>query len=266
MAAEKVNVHLVVQYDGSGFHGFQKQAGVRTVQGELERGLGELLGQGVELSASSRTDAGVHAMGQSVSFRVARGGLPPERIAPAAARFLPEDILAVSSREAPPEFHARHSATGKEYMYLCYRSAHTTLPVLRRNALRVPEKLDVGAMRKGAGHFAGTHDFSSFAGKDDAERDPVKTIFGFGVSEWRRFIVFRVRGSGFLYRMVRAMVGTLLEVGAGSRGADGIPETLAARSRGAAGRTAGPEGLYLMRVFYEEPVSGEGLEGLENIF
>lgn len=260
MTTEKVNVHLTVQYDGSEFHGFQRQKGVRTVQGELERGLGELLGEEIELSAASRTDAGVHALGQSAGFRCARGGVPPERIAPAAARFLPPDILIRGSREVPDDFHARFSAKGKEYLYLCYRSPHA-LPVLRRNALSVPGELDVEAMRKAAGSFVGTHDFTSFGNREAEERDPVKTIFGFGLAGWRGFVVFRVRGSGFLYRMVRAMVGTLLEVGGGSRGAGDVAGILKARDRGAAGRTVGPQGLYLMRVFYEEPVSGEGLDG-----
>lgn len=260
-----MNAHMIVRYDGSDFHGFQRQAGLRTVQGELEAALEGLLGERVELSASSRTDAGVHAAGQSVSFRYSGAGAPPDRLAAALLRRLPADVSAVSSREAPEDFDARFSAKGKEYVYVCYRSA-VEVPGLRRYATAVSEGLDAGEMSRAAALFEGERDFSSFGNNSGVERDPVKRICGARVVERGRFVFIRVVGSGFLYKMVRTIAGTLLEVGEGRRRAEDIPVIIEARNRGAAGRTAGAAGLHLARVFYGEERLEGALEGPWDFF
>ncbi|MEW6202456.1 MAG: tRNA pseudouridine synthase A, partial [bacterium] len=183
---------MLVQYDGTDFHGFQKQpGGVRTVQGELENALSNLLGEQVEIIGASRTDAGVHAFGQVVNFILhtqtslgvaqtslgvhgkSRREIPPDKIAYAIRRFLPPDISVVSSEEVAQDFHARFNAKAKVYVYVCYRS-HQAIPFLRRNALEVNPDVRADKMHEAAQYFLGTHDFSSFRNESDAAADPVR--------------------------------------------------------------------------------------------
>ncbi|MEW5945392.1 MAG: tRNA pseudouridine(38-40) synthase TruA [bacterium] len=249
--ARTVNVRLVVQYDGTLFHGFQKQPGVRTVQETLEEALRALLGEPVRVTGASRTDAGVHALGQSVNFTAAVPAIPPSRIAPALARFLPRDLAAVSSAEAPPDFNARFHARRKTYRYVCYRSLRP-VPFLRNHALNVRPGTKTAPMRVGCAHVVGEHDFSAFRsrGGEDDDGSAVRTIYDFSIEEKDPFIVFTVEGSGFLYRMVRTMVGTLLEVGLGRRAPGDLKRIIESRERSSAGPAAPPHGLYLIRVEY----------------
>lgn len=244
------NIRVLLQYDGTDFHGFQKQqGGVRTVQGELEDALFNLLGEQEEIIGASRTDAGVHALGQVVNFKASHGVIPPDKVAAAAHRFLPSDISLVSSEGVPLDFHARYSAKSKEYLYVCYRSPHP-IPFLRRNALEVHPDINIERMREASACFIGTHDFSAFRNESDTPVDPVKTIYSFDVEERDKFVLFRVKGSGFLYRMVRNMAGTLLEVGRGRWKSEYVREILLSCDRVAAGPTLPPHALYLLRVEY----------------
>lgn len=246
-----VNIKLTLSYDGSGFHGFQKQkGGERTVQGELERALGALAGEAGETVGASRTDAGVHALGQCVSFRYA-GPVPPDRVAAALNTLLPRDVTAAVSEAAPDDFHARFSTVAKTYCYVCVESPHV-VPVFRGLALNLPRRLDRERVRDALGAFIGTHDFSAFANVSDTPRDPVKTIHAFELVERPPFLVFRVTGSGFLYRMVRNMAGAAIEAGAGRCDAERIRAALADRGRAPGIPTLPPQALYLVRVHYTE--------------
>jgi tRNA pseudouridine38-40 synthase len=242
-------VKLVVSYDGTAFHGFQKQPGdLRTVQSELETALGMLLEESVEVFGASRTDAGVHAVGQVVHFTTEKQ-LPPERISVALRRWLPPDITAAHSEAADDDFHARFSARGKLYHYLINRSAAPP-PFLRNIACNVHGALDLGTMERALGHLAGEHDFSAFMNKGSEPSTTVRTMFDLSLMENDSFLVFSLHGSGFLYRMVRNIVGTMLEVGRGRLDPDEVRDILDSGDRGRAGQTAPPQGLYLIRVDY----------------
>ena len=250
MDSGDVNVKMVIQYDGTRFCGFQRQKqGERTVQDTLEGALAELTGGPIKTDGAGRTDSGVHALGQVVSFR-SGARVPAERIARALRRYLPDDLQAVSSEAVEADFHARFSAKGKEYQYTIYQ-AEAPIPTLRRYALYVPGRLDVDEMRRALSFMEGTRDFSALGNEGTSKGNPVKTIFSAQVEVKGRLIIFRVHGSGFLYRMVRNIVGTALEVGRGKESADWIPGLLDRGDRSAAGPAIGPQGLCLMKVDYE---------------
>lgn len=243
---------MIVSYDGTHFHGFQRQPGeMRTVQGELERSLEELLGERAEVYGASRTDAGVHAIGQVVHFTT-ESRIPPERIARALGRYLPDDLAAVDSSPGDEAFHARFSAVGKLYHYLINRSPAPSL-LLRNAAHSAPGPLDVPKMAEALKLLIGEHDFSAFGNKGSAPASPVRRMYRLGVDEKGGFLVFRLHGSGFLYKMARNIVGTMLEVGRGRLKPEEIGEILLSRDRDAAGPAAPPNGLYLVRVFYDRP-------------
>lgn len=242
-------IKLVIQYDGTGFHGFQKQLrGERTVQGEVDVALEQLFGTPVVSAGAARTDAGVHAFGQVMSF-FADTTIPPDKIAAALRPFLPEDIQAVSSSEQDDYFSARFSATGKEYRYLFYKSP-ANIPFLRNRAYHVMKQLDVVAMKNALRHMEGEHDFSSFRNENNVESTPIRKIFFTDVEEQGIFTTVVIRGSGFLYRMVRNIAGTALSVGRGRTKPEDIPGIIESRDRTKAGQTLPPEGLYLVKVYY----------------
>ena len=244
----------VVEYDGTDFHGWQVQDGHRTVQEVLEGVLASVLGERVPVTASGRTDAGVHAEGQVVSFRAATA-LPPERIAAAVNARLPRDAALLSLADAPPGFHATRDAVSKVYRYLIL-PGRIPRPLLRRTTWRVPQPLDLRRMREGAAHLVGRHDFASFRSNPGPEaegRGTVRTIHRIDVRrvDVRRrggLVAVEVEGDGFLYNMVRSIAGTLVEVGRGRWEPARVREILEARDRGRAGPTAPARGLTLVSV------------------
>lgn len=244
------NIKLILAYDGTAYHGFQiqKGTGLRTVQEELEKALGTLTGEDIAVIGSGRTDAGVHAQGQVISF-TCNSRIPAERFPLALNSLLPRDIVAWEACEVPPDFHARFSAKGKTYKYTIYNHRHLS-PFWRYYAYHVPVSLDLPLMVQGSKHFLGTHDFRGFCAKDTAVKDYVRTIFKCDVEKAGPFLTVTVSGDGFLYNMIRIMVGTLLEIGLGKRAPEEIPFLLEAGERKLSGVTLPPQGLCLWSVQY----------------
>lgn len=243
------NFKLTVCYDGSRYKGWQKQGNAEnTIQGRLENALGGILGEPVEISGSGRTDAGAHAKMQVASFRAATK-MPPEEILERLRSVLPEDIGALSLSIAEPRFHARLSCVGKTYVYRVWNSRCPNV-FERRFMYTVADPLDLGAMQKAAEYFLGSHDFSAFCSLKRMKRSAVRHIDLLRVERIGDEIRFTVSGDGFLYNMVRIIVGTLLEVGKGIIAPDAIPDILASLDRQNAGYTAPAKGLCLEEVRY----------------
>jgi tRNA pseudouridine38-40 synthase len=241
----------IISYDGTLFSGYQVQPGKRTVQGEIQKALTKLnKGVNIRVSASGRTDAGVHARGQVIHFDTSLE-IEPARWQIALNSLLPDDIAVSSAEIVPQDFHARFGAAGKEYRYFLLLSKHRN-PFQRNYAYQYPLELNYDAMREASNQLLGTHDFTSFCSAKTEVEDRVRTLKEIDFFEENGMLVFRFVGNGFLYNMVRILVGTLLEVGNGRRAADTMQGLLASKDRTLAGKTAPGHGLYLWQVFYDE--------------
>lgn len=244
------NVRLLVSYDGTDFHGWQFQPGLRTVAGELSQALRRVLAHPVNLMASGRTDAGVHAAGQVVNF-VTSCPIPSPKIRYAISARLPTDVAVLDSADVSAEFHATHSAVGKLYRYRIHNVPRR--PVCRlaqRYTYHYWDPLDVGRMRAAASHFVGTMDFTAMASSGCRRETMVRSVFRCDIERHYDEVRIDVQGSGFLYNQVRNMVGTLIEVGRGHWAADRVAEILAGGDRARAGPTAPARGLCLQWVRY----------------
>jgi tRNA pseudouridine38-40 synthase len=248
------NLKLILSYDGAEFSGWQVQPDAATVQGTLASAIGRITGEKVLPQGSGRTDAGVHALAQVMTF-VTSSPVPTENFLKALNDILPASVRVLDVKEMPAEFHARHSARGKTYRYRIYREAICP-PFLARYVWHCPYPLNEEAMARAARLVVGEQDFTSFAavdperGREGEPASNVRTIFS---SAWERAgeeFVYTVRGSGFLHHMVRNLVGTFILVGRGTLQADDIARILEARNRSAAGATAPAAGLYLVEVEY----------------
>jgi len=241
---------LTLAYDGTNFCGWQFQPGQQTVQGELQRAWNEITGETARMTATSRTDAGVHALGQVVGIDTESRLSAMELLGGINAK-LPKDIVLLSIEGAPSEFHATHDARRKRYRYQIHNARHRPL-FERTHVWHVPQALDVAAMRQAGQTLVGTHDFASFQSTGSERESTVRTIFAVDVNcrtgGESPPIVIEVEGDGFLYNMVRIIVGTLVEVGLGRREVDSLEKVLASCDRRQAGRTAPPQGLMLLRV------------------
>jgi tRNA pseudouridine38-40 synthase len=243
------NFKAVLCYDGTRYRGWQRQGNTdNTIQAKLETTLSRLLEQPIEVAGSGRTDAGAHAMGQVISFRACTEQTA-EAVLAGLRAYLPQDIGVFSVEEMPPRFHARLSAWAKTYHY---RIWNTDAPnVFARNYVwQVPEPLDLTAMREAAQRFLGTHDFAAFCSAHGKKKSTVRTIHTLELVQSGDELCIQVTGDGFLYNMVRIIVGTLVEIGKGTRTADSITATLETGDRQLAGMTAPAQGLCLMEVFY----------------
>ena len=242
------NLRLDICYDGTRYRGWQRLTGVEnTIQGKLEQTLSRLLGESVEVSGSGRTDAGVHAKLQIANFHC-DSAMPCDEILSQLRRYLPEDIGIYSCREVSPRFHARLNALEKTY---CYRIWNSDSPCVfdRRYVSVLSEKLDTEAMRSAALHFIGEHDFSAFCGNPKMKKSTVRIIRSVEIEGVGDEIRISVTGNGFLYNMMRILVGTLVEVGLGQRSPQSIPSLFGGK-RDQAGQLMPPQGLCLMEVFY----------------
>ena len=242
------NIRLDICYDGTRYNGWQRQTSHdNTIQGKLETALSRILGEPIEVSASGRTDTGVHARGQVANFHTG-SGMECGEILAELRKYLPEDIGIYSCREVSPRFHARLNALEKTYQY---RLWNTAAPCVfeRRYVAVMEEQLDLQKMRAGAEHLIGTHDFSAFCANKKMKKSTVRTIKSFGIQRVGDEIRFTVTGNGFLHNMVRILVGTLIEVGRGERSVESLPSLFGAK-REDAGFLAPGKGLCLMEVRY----------------
>lgn len=242
------NYRLTLSYDGTRYRGWQRLPTGMTVQGRVEAALSELFGVPVEVHGSGRTDAGVHARAQVVSFTAPE--LPVQTALCRLRHLLPEDIGAVSLEAAPPRFHARLSAVEKTYVYRIWNS-ETPDVFERRFRVQLPQNFDLQAMQTAAQQLLGTHDFRSFCANKQFKKSSVRTLTRCEIVRNGEELRFILAADGFLYHMARILVGTLLEVGSGKRSAEELPAIFSARSREAAGETAPAKGLCLWEVRYE---------------
>ena len=246
------NVRALIAYDGSRFFGWQRQEGFPSVQAALEEALEGLAGARVIVHGSGRTDTGVHALGQVAHFHVATA-LADDRLRHALNFHLPEGVVVRRLETCADGFHARFHARAKRYAYLV-QTARFRPPFGRTLAHWVPDPLDLAAMRRAAALLVGRHDFAAFASSGSPRVSTVRTLSHARLVARRRRVALVVQADGFLYPMVRALAGTLLEVGRGRMAPEDVAAILRSRDRRLAGPTAPAEGLYLVAVRYAEPV------------
>ena len=242
------NIVLTIQYDGSRFDGWQKQGNTQnTLQGKFEAILSRMTGEETELHGSGRTDAGVHAMGQIANFRT-ECDLPIDEMMDYINHYLPRDAAVIAIREGAPRFHARLNARGKHYRY---RIRTSSVPDIfsRRFVWELGKNCDIGAMRSAAEQLCGKHDFTSFCDNKRMKKSAVRNIERIDITETEGELVLDFYGDGFLYHMIRILVGTLIDIGSGA--SYDIPAVLEGRSRALAGPLAPAQGLCLMEVFYD---------------
>ena len=243
------NFKMILQYEGTRYQGWQRQESTgNTIQGKLETLLSKMCGRAVEIQGSGRTDAGVHAAGQVANAHM-ETDMTPEEILSYMNSYLPEDIGVLSVEEVPERFHSRLNAKGKTY---CYQVINSEIPRVfeRRYAYCFAEKLDDDSMRKAAAYLCGTHDFAAFTSAKKSKKSTVRTIDEIRIEREGDMLCFTFSGNGFLFHMVRILMGTLLEVGAGKRIPEDIQGILESKNRSMAGALVPAKGLTLVEVRY----------------
>ncbi len=254
------NVLIKIEYDGTNFKGWQIQPHERTVQGEIEHVLKYIAGEDVHIHGTSRTDSGVHALGQCATFEW-DCPMPVEKLPEVMNRRFgaggegrsgaPGDIRILSAEVVPDDFHARYSCTGKTYRYIIDKTGDI---FVRNRAFQYPgaDSLDIDAMRKAAEFIVGTHDFKCFETSGGTPRETtVRTVSRLEITDGEQSIRIEITGDGFLYNMVRIIVGTLVEAGDGRRTPESVKDAIESLDRGNAGFTAPPQGLYLKEIYFE---------------
>ena len=244
---------LTIAYDGSAYQGWQVQKTGTGVQEKIEAALAKMFPSVKRIHSSSRTDTGVHALGMVAHVEIPRTEfkMPVARLALALNANLPQDIRVVSAARCRADFHARFDAGGKQYRYFVWNN-RTMNPLLRHQAWHVPHQLDLAAMRAAAKHFIGKHDFKSFAASRNYEMEStVRTLARCDLKKSGAQLTFIIEGDGFLYKMCRGIVGTLIQIGQGKIPPSEIKNILASRDRRVAGMNAPAHGLVLWKVFYE---------------
>ena len=247
-----IKIKLTVAYDGTEYEGWQVQKVGRGVQQVVEEAIAAIFQEHYRIHGSSRTDTGVHARGM-----IAHVEIPREKLRMTMAKVplalnanLPEDIRIMDAREVPASFHARFDAKGKQYRYFVY-NYHSMDPLLRRQAWHVPQELNLEEMRRALKPFLGKRDFAAFANNRNYEMETtVRTLTRCDLLRTGPLLTFLIEGDGFLYKMCRGIVGTIVQVGQGKFSAADVERMLAARDRRMAGMTAPAHGLVLWKVFY----------------
>ena len=245
------NIRLTIEYDGKDFNGWQKQPNKLNIQGEIERAIESLTGdEKVDLIASGRTDAGVHALGQVANFKTNNESIPIEKFAMALNTKLKRSIRVIYAEEVNERFHSRYTCKRKTYRYVINNNECESA-IYRNFEYHMPVRLNVEAMKKAIKYFEGEHDFKAFKASGTSSKSSVRTIYLAEVKEAEQGrIHIELTGNGFLYNMVRIIAGTLVDVGMGKIPVENIPEIIAEGDRSKAGKTLSPSGLFLMKVEY----------------
>lgn len=242
------NLLLTISYDGSNYHGWQVQKNAVTVQEVFQNAVKKLFKQNIDIKGCSRTDSGVHANKYCVSFKTDTD-IPCENIIMALNSYLPDDIAVLNCTDMDIDFHARYNIVKKEYVYIINNSKIRN-PFLRNYAFWYRYDIDTDYLNEQAQAFVGTYDYSGFCSSNSGVEDTVRTVHSFEVSRKGDLVYFKVSADGFLYNMVRIMVGTLLFVNEGKIKKDELKNVILSKNRKLAGKTAPPQGLYLNDVFY----------------
>lgn len=242
------NIKLIIEYDGKGFNGWQKQPDKLNIQGEIEKAIEEITGEKVDLTASGRTDAGVHSLGQTANFKT-ESKIPIEKFAKAINSRLKKSVVIKSAEEVDERFHSRYSVKSKTYRYIINNSENGTA-IYRGLEYHVPMKLDYEKMNEAIKYFIGEHDFKAFKASGTSSKSSVRTILDGSVRKEGERIIIEITGTGFLYNMVRIISGTLLEVGLGKIKPEEITDIINSQDRIKAGKTLPAHGLYLLEVNY----------------
>lgn len=243
------NIKLTIEYDGKDFNGWQKQPNKLNIQGSIEQAIYQITGEEVELNASGRTDAGVHALGQVANFKT-NSNIPIEKFAIAINTKLKKSIRILKAEEVDERFHSRLSCKRKTYRYIINNSEQGTA-IYRNLETNIPYLLDETKMNEAAKYFIGEHDFKAFKASGTSSKSSVRTIYDAKVYRQGDRIYIELTGNGFLYNMVRIISGTLVEVGMGKIHPEKIAEIIQSKNREKAGKTLPPQGLYLVEVEYE---------------
>lgn len=257
----KKNICLLVAYDGTDFHGFQRQTNAESIQRCIEQGLSVIFHQPITIYGAARTDAGVHARGQVVNF-YGEGTIPTERIPYAMKAYLPPEIAILQAKEMPEHFSVRHDNLGKHYRYTIVNSRIHD-PFLLRYAWFIRKPLDLAAMEEGAKILLGTHDFSAFEGQNTTPMNPVKTMYNISLEKKDKVLHIDVVGDGFLYHMVRNIAGGLVDLGLHRLTAAQFQTILEGKDRTKLGATAPAQGLCLETVFYDKETLQARLAALQ---
>ncbi|MGC8744583.1 MAG: tRNA pseudouridine(38-40) synthase TruA [Verrucomicrobiia bacterium] len=258
---ESVKIKLIIAYEGTNYAGWQVQKIGVGVQEKVEAALRKIFPDSTRLHSSSRTDAGVHARGMVAHVEIPKSQfrMPVRKIPLAINAYLPEDIRVVKASRCPSDFHARFSATGKQYRYFIWNHPVCD-PLFRRFCWHIPRKLDFEKMKMAAGYFLGTHDFRSFAANRNYEvENTVRTLWKCQIKKKGSLITFIIEGNGFLYKMCRGIVGTVVQVGLGKYEQSSIKAMLEKRDRRVAGMSAPAHGLVLWKVFYDKKKKPENI-------
>ncbi len=242
------NIKLIIEYDGKGFNGWQKQPDKLNIQGEIEKAISEITGEQIELIASGRTDRGVHSLGQTANFKT-NSSIPIEKFPIAINSKLKKSIVIKNAEEVDERFHSRYSVKSKTYRYTINNSKYGSA-IYRNMEFHFSQKLDVNKMKQACQYFEGEHDFKAFKASGTSSKSSVRTIYKADVFEEGDRIFIELTGNGFLYNMVRIIAGTLLEVGLGKILPKEIPNIIESKDRTQAGKTLPANGLCLMRVEY----------------
>lgn len=243
------NIKLTIEYDGKDFNGWQKQPNKLNIQGTIERAIEEITGEEIELNASGRTDAGVHAIGQVANFKT-NSTIPIEKIPIAINTKLKKSIRIINAEEADENFHSRLSCKRKTYRYIINNNIFSSA-IYRNLECHIPQKLDIDKMKQAIKYFEGEHDFKAFKASGTSSKSSVRTIYKAEIYEQKdNRLWIELTGNGFLYNMVRIIVGTLVEVGLGKIKPEEISQIILEGKRENAGKTLPPNGLYLLKVEY----------------
>ena len=243
------NIKLIIEYDGKGFNGWQKQPNKLNIQGEIERAIEEITGESIDLIASGRTDAGVHSLGQTANFKT-ESKIPIEKIPIAINSKLKQSIIIKSAEEVDERFHSRYNVKSKKYRYTINNSKYGSA-IYRNVEYHFPIKLNIENMQKAAKYFEGEHDFKAFKASGTSSKSSVRTIYKAQVIEAENERIYiELTGNGFLYNMVRIISGTLVEVGLGKIKQEEIREIIYSKDRSRAGKTLPAHGLFLLNVEY----------------